>query len=203
MSESDHENVYERTYVMNEDQRQAARLRSRYFITGESHMPFEHWLAQHTTDHFYTLVNNGIKPLIEGHDYYIPLAAVELGNRIAYWAWETAVYHQTGRRRRIESNLIVGSPKSRTQYENYTFHLTTSDWNGIFDEWAGELLFNMNTLEGADQRNGLPDFLWKFIRDEGNGGSDYESSDEEEAAPKNAKVKISDLGWITNNRRVF
>lgn len=203
MSESDHENVYERTYIMNEDQRERSRRQVRYLITGETYIGFEEWIALYPANHFNTLVNNGIRPLLSHHDYSFTMTSVELGNRIAYWAWETAVYHQTGRRRRIESNQIVGIPKSRSQYENYTYYINTTDWNGVFDEWANDSLFNMNTLEGGDQRNGLPDFLWKFIRDDGYGGSDYDSSDEEEAAPKNGKVKMSDLGWVTNNRRVF
>jgi hypothetical protein len=203
MSESDHENVYERTYIMNEDLRQVARLRSRYLITGESHMPFEHWLAQHPTDQFSSLVQNGIRPLLGRNDYSLTVSLVEVGNRIAYWAWEVAVYHQTGRRRAISSNLTVGTPKSRSQYETYTEQITTLDWNQMFDEWENDLLFNDRTLEGAEQRNTLPDFLWKFVRDDGNGGSDYESTDEDESAPKNSKVKVSDLGWVTNNRRVF
>ncbi len=203
MSESEHENVYERTYRMNEDQREAVRLRNRYYITGEAFMPFELWMSHHPVNHFPSLVQNGIRPLLARNDYSFTVSLVEVGNRIAYWAWETAVYHQTARRRAISSNLTVGTPKSRSQYETYTEQITALDWNQMFDEWENDLLFNVRTLEGAEQRNTLPDFLWKFVRDDGNGGSDYESTDEEELAPKNSKVKVSDLGWVTNNRRVF
>ncbi len=201
---SDPENVggvYRRDYIMNEDQRIQARSHIRYLLTGENFMPYEEWMTHHQHTHFTSLVENGIRPLLNTYDYYIIITTQELAQRISYWAWETAIYHQTGRRRRIESNLYNGIHKSRSQYESYTYHITTTDWNGVFDGWEHEMLFNSNTLQGTEQRNGLPDFLWKFIRDDGNSGSDADSSDEEEPAPR--KVKMSDLGWISNNRRVF
>lgn len=202
---SDLENVggvYRRDYIMNEDQRIQARSHIRYMLTGEAFTPYEEWVTHFPVNHFSSLIDNGIKPLLDTYDYYIPMSTQELKQRISYWAWETAVHHQTGRRRRVESNIYSGIHKSRSQYENYTYHITTTDWNGLFDNWENEVLFNTVTLEGTEQRNGLPDFIWKFIRDDGNSYSDGESSDEEEPA-RNVKVKMSDLGWISNNRRVF
>lgn len=201
---SDPENVggvYRRDYIMNEDQRTQARSHIRYLLTGETFMPYEEWVENHPRTHFTSLIENGIRPLLDRYDYFIPTSTQELAQRISYWAWETAIYHQTGRRRRVESNLYAGIHKSRSQYETYTYHITSTDWNAIFDNWANEVLFNENTLDGTEQRNGLPDFLWKFIRDDGGNYSEAESSDEEEAVPR--KVKMSDLGWISNNRRVF
>jgi len=202
---SDPENVggvYRRDYIMNEDQRSQARSHIHYLLTGETFMPYEEWMANFPVNHFSSLIDNGIKPLLNTYDYYIPTSTQELKQRISYWAWETLVHHQTSRRRRVESNLYSGIHKSRSQYENYTYHITTTDWNELFDNWENEVLFNTVTLEGTEQRNGLPDFLWKFIRDDAYSGSEADSSEEEEPA-RNVKVKISDLGWISNNRRVF
>jgi hypothetical protein len=201
MSDSEDVGVYRRNYIMNETQRNQARLRVHYLLTGETYTPYESWIEQYPANHFSSLVENGIRRLLENNDYYIPTSTRELAHRISYWAWETAVYHQTGRQRMIESNRYPGFHKSRSQYESYTFHISITDWNNVFDRWETAILFNADTLEGAEQRNGLPEYLWKFIRDDGFSGSEAESSDEDEPAPR--KVKMSDLGWVTNNRRVF
>jgi predicted nucleotide-binding protein len=62
------------------------------------------------------------------------------------------------------------------------------------------MLFAQTSLEGTKQRYMLPDFLWKLAADE-NGYDDYES--DEEVVDKQRQTTVSELGWVTNNRRNF
>jgi hypothetical protein len=192
-------------YQLNEHQRDAVRLRVNYFLGGGTFMPYERWLALHPEGHFHSLVSRGVLPLLTAYDYSTAMGVAELGGRIAYWAWEVYARHHSPERRQIQSLAQSGTGKSRSQYEAYTLTITNDVWNNVFDEWAHDGLFNTATLEGGEQRNSLPDFLWKLVRDDQHHSSDEEESDEEGgAAPARPKgTQIHELGWVTNNRRKF
>ena len=192
-------------YQLNEDQRDVVRLRVNYLLGGGTFMPYERWRALHPDGHFHSLVERGVLPLLAAYDYSITLGVEELGDRVAYWAWEVYARHHSVERRPIQSLSHNGSGKSRGQYESYSLIITSDAWNAVFDEWAHDALFNAATLEGGEQRNGLPEFLWKLVRDDHHQTSDEETSDEE-GAPAPAKPKgtqLHELGWVTNNRRKF
>jgi hypothetical protein len=192
-------------YQLNEYQRDDVRLRVNYYLGGGTYMPYERWLTLQPEGYFYGLVENGIMPLLTAHNYSISLSISDLGNRVAYWCWEVYARHHSPERRPIQSLGQNGTGKSRSAYEWYTLSVTSDLWNGMFDRWANDALFHMGTLEGLEQRNGLPDFLWKLVRDDHHHSSDEEDSDEDGVpAPSRSRgTQLHELGWVTNNRRKF
>jgi hypothetical protein len=191
-----------RVYDLNEDQRMEVRARVDYYIHGRSYMSFDNWMRQHPLSHFTSLIERGIRPLVESYNYFLPVDGRELGERVAYWAWEVYAYHHSAGRRRIESLADVDSNKSRGQYEVYESIIGSAAWNDVLDQWEDECVFNNLTLEGAEQRNGLSDFLWKLIRDD-HTLSDEDDSDEEAGIERPKGTQLHELGWVTNNRRKF
>ncbi len=192
-------------YQLNEDQMDVIRLRVNYLMGNGTFMPYERWMEYHPEGHFYGLIEEGVKPLLSAHDYSIAMATTELGDRISYWAWEVYAHYHSPQRRPIQSLAQNGTGKSRHAYESYTLSITSDAWNAVFDRWAHDALFHMGTMEGAEQRNGLPDFLWKLVRDDHH-SSDEEDSEEEgggPAQPRSRGTQFHELGWVTNNRRKF
>lgn len=170
-------------------------------LYGQLCIPYEEWLKNFDRKHFISLVEEGIIPLLQYNNYYITINKNELAQRISYWAWEVFASAKTLNRMQITSLKRVGEYKTRSQYEKYCYTISTSDWNDIFDEWQDDYLFNTINVGGSQQRNTLPDFLWKLIQDE-NGYSD-EEDDDDYPVEKSKGSSIHELGWVTNNRRNF
>ena len=95
--------------------------------------------------------------------------------------------------------------KSRDQYASYQEEITDSDWAELCDDWEADYLFSKNSLDGMRQRNTLADFLWKLVVDENGSddGYDYDYDEEPVQDRGNKQTSVSELGWVTNNRRNF
>jgi hypothetical protein len=186
---------------MNEHEKIKANVR--YMTSGKNYMDYDEWCKNFNSYHFYSLVDEGIRPLIEPNYYYINMETEELGDRIAFWCWEIYAHTISAGRYIVESLVEEDQTKSEEQYINYLYNVNDESWNRAIDDWENSYLFNVADDSGRKQRELLPDFLWKLIDDQNYSSDYYESNDEEEVVEKRKETSISELGWITNNRRNF
>jgi len=165
---------------------------------GTAHLPYEQWAKKFEEDYFAQFVSKTLVPLLAMNNYFISMPERELADRLSYWAWEIYVYVRNGRA--VTSLADMRDYKSKEQYIDYQTAISDAEWNDVCDDWETEMLFAQTSLEGTKQRYMLPDFLWKLAADE-NGYDDYES--DEEIVDKQRQTTVSELGWVTNNRRNF
>lgn len=170
---------------------------------GTSYMPYEQWAKEFEEDYFLQFVSKALMPLLRYGNYYIYMAEKELADRLSYWAWENYVYVRTSRA--ITSLSDMRDNKSRDQYASYQEEITDADWAELCDDWEADYLFSKNSLDGIRQRNTLADFLWKLVVDENGSddGYDYDYDEEPVQDRGNKQTSVSELGWVTNNRRNF
>lgn len=166
---------------------------------GTAFLPYEQWAKKFEEDYFEQFVSKTAMPLLEMNNYFISMPYKELADRLSYWAWE--IYMNVRNGRAVSSLADMRNHKSKDQYVNYQTTISDAEWSDVCDDWETDFLFSQTSLEGAKQRIMLPDFLWKLAVDENGGGDDYES--EEEVVEKQRQTAVSELGWVTNNRRNF
>lgn len=166
---------------------------------GKNYLPYDVWKSQVNPVFFYDFVEKGIRPLLDMFNYFISMNTEELGDRISYWAWEVYVYEKSAKQKKITSLVNQSSMKTREQYINYQLSITDTEWNDLFDDWEMDFLFLRTRPEGMNHRYNLPDFLWKLISDD-NWVDNYDS-DDEPVTEKRRETSVTELGWMTNNRR--
>lgn len=188
---------------MNENDK--IRENIRFMVHGKNYMEYDDWCKNFSSYHFYSLVDEGVRPLIEPNYYYINMETEELGDRIAFWAWEMYA-HVTSNGRYITQSLAEETNfKSEDQYINYLYNVNDEAWNAVIDGWENGYLFNSADAIGRKQREFLPDFLWKLVDDQNYSSDYYDSNDEDDGVgvEKRKETSVSELGWVTNNRRNF